>query len=92
MFPKPMIPREWPRGLCERMAALVWQSWKASGEARAAVVHQLRFRKVARMWKMAKSATDSAEAAALSLLLDLDLVEVVEGKSPVAVYNTYKTN
>lgn len=59
------MPRECPLGLCERIAALVWQSWNASGESRADVVHQLRFRKVERMLKIAKSATDSAEAAAL---------------------------
>ena len=65
MLPRPMMPRVWPRGLWERIAALVWQSWKAEGEERAAVVHQLRLRKTERMLKMAKSATDSADAAAL---------------------------
>jgi hypothetical protein len=51
--------------LWDRAAACVWQSWKAAGESHADVVAQFRFRKVARMRKMAKSATDSEEAAAL---------------------------
>ena len=55
------------------MAALAWQSWKASGDARAAVVHQFRLRKVAMMLKMAKSATDSDVAAALGWMLDMVL-------------------
>ena len=63
--PSPMIPRVWPRGLCEMAAARVWQSLKSAEENRAAVVHQLRFRKVDRMRKIAKSATDSEDAAAL---------------------------
>jgi hypothetical protein len=38
---------------------------KSAGEERAAAVHQLRLRKVAKMRKIAKSATASVEAAAL---------------------------
>lgn len=38
---------------------------KSAAEERAAVVHQLRLRKVAKMRKIAKSATASVEAAAL---------------------------
>ena len=38
---------------------------KSAGEERAAVMHQLRLRKLAKMRKSAKSATDSLEAAAL---------------------------
>lgn len=43
----------------------MWHSSKAEGEARADVVHQFRLRKAERMRKMAKSETDSEEAAAL---------------------------
>ena len=39
MLPRPMMPSVWPRGLCERAAALVWQSWKSAAEPRADVVH-----------------------------------------------------
>lgn len=39
MLPSPIIPREWPRGLWDTAAAWVWQSEKAAGEPRAAVVH-----------------------------------------------------
>lgn len=60
-----MTPRVWPRGLLDRAAACVWQSAKSAADERADVVHQFRFRKVARMRKMVKSATDSADAAAL---------------------------
>lgn len=42
MFPRPMMPRECPRGLWESAAAWVWQSAKVSGE-RAAVVHLFSF-------------------------------------------------
>jgi len=68
MLPKPMMPSVWPRGLWDRGGARVWHSLKASGEARADVVHQFRLRKAARMRKIAKSATDSEEAAALELV------------------------
>jgi hypothetical protein len=43
---------------------------KSAGEERAAVVHQLRLRKLAMMRKSAKSATDSLEAAALDDIRD----------------------
>lgn len=33
------MPRLWPRGLCDRAAAWVWQSWKEASEERAAVMH-----------------------------------------------------
>lgn len=60
-----MTPRLLPRGLWERAAAWVWHSVKSAVDERAAAVHQLRLRKVARMRKIAKSATASVEAAAL---------------------------
>ena len=81
ILPSPMMPRLCPRGLCESAAACVWQSLKSAAEERADCVHldglrsigekrkkdtyQVRFRKVARMRKMAKSATASEEATAL---------------------------
>lgn len=65
MFPRPIIPKTCPRGLRERTGASVWQAWKSEAEERADVVHQFKFRNVARMRKMAKSATASEEAAAL---------------------------
>lgn len=55
----------WPLGLWERAAAASWQDLNSEGEARAAVVHQVKLRKVARMRNMAKSATASVDAAAL---------------------------
>lgn len=65
MLPSPMMPRVWPRGLCDSTAVLVWQSWNAADEPRAALWHHWRLRNVATMKNMAKSATDSVDAAAL---------------------------
>ena len=62
------VPRVWPRGLRDTAAALVWQSLKVSG-VRDAVVHHWRLRKVERIRKRAKSATDSEDAAALVAVL-----------------------
>jgi len=60
---------------------------KSAGEDRAAVVHQFRLRKVAKMRKIAKSATASVEARALD-----DIRAVCESEEaqilPVAVHNT----
>lgn len=70
MLPSPMTPRTLPRGLCESTAAFSWQSANSAAEARAAVVHQVRLRKVAKMRKIAKSATASVDAAALGVLDD----------------------
>lgn len=64
MFPNPMTPKTWPRGLCESAAARVWHSLKSDTDERADVVHQFRLRNVLRMRKMAKSATASVDAAA----------------------------
>ncbi len=70
------MPRAWPRGLWERMAALAWQSEKAASPSLAAVVHQLRFRNVARIRKIAKSAAASEEATALGIVRRLGFTRV----------------
>ncbi len=49
----------------EIAAAFSWHSLKVAGVERAAVVHHVRLRKVAKIRKMAKSATASVDAAAL---------------------------
>jgi hypothetical protein len=61
MLPRPMTPRMWPRGLWETAVALRWQLVKVAA-VEEAEMHQGRWRKVERMPKRVKSATDSVEA------------------------------
>lgn len=57
------MPRTWPRGLRLKEVASRWHRVKLVGSL-AAVVHHVSWRKVERMPKRAKSATDSVQAAA----------------------------